>query len=677
VSDVEVPAPGFDRRLIAPMVLGAILNPVNSSMIAVALVPIGLAFHALPAETAWLVSALYLATATGQPVAGRLVDRYGPRRLYLVGTALVGVAGVLGLVAPSLGVLVAARVLLGLGTCAGYPAAMYLIRSESRRTGVDSPAGVLTTLAVSAQTIVVIGPTLGGLLIGAGGWRTTFAVNIPLAIACLVLGWLRLPSTETREAGAGDAGFDYLGVALFAGTLTALMVYLMAPTPEHLWLAGLAVLIGAGFAVRELRVADPFIDLRVFGGNAPLIATYARSLLAQTSAYAFLYGFTQWLEAGRGLSASHAGLVLLPMFLVGIGVSALTGRRPGLRAKLLAGAGSQIVAAALLLVLDGTSALWIPVVVALICGLPQGLNNLANQNAVYYQADPARMGASAGLLRTFTYLGAMVASAAYGGFFRHGATTAGLHGLAVFLIVVGSLLLALTMADRSLARFGPRASRGPAEASSTHQPVSDSHETGLPERRSRMTLSTLDPNTALVVIDLQGGILAAPKTPIPVDDVVDRTVELAETFRAHGLPVVLVRVTAAADGADATPGRIGAPRRSGALPEDFDVIIERLRGENDIIVTKRTWGAFYGTDLDLHLRRRGVTQVVLAGVATSIGVESTARAAHEHGYHVTLATDAMTDINEEAHRNSIERIFPMLGESGDTAEIVELLAKTR
>src|SRR5690242_13063676 len=106
----------FDRRLIVPLVLGAVLNPVNSSMLAVALVPIGLAFHALPADTAWLVSGLYLATATGQPVVGKLVDRYGPRTLYLVGAAVVGIAGLIGVLAPSLGVLVVARVLLGLGT---------------------------------------------------------------------------------------------------------------------------------------------------------------------------------------------------------------------------------------------------------------------------------------------------------------------------------------------------------------------------------------------------------------------------------------------------------------------------------------------------------------------------------------------------------------------------------
>jgi MFS family permease len=153
---------GFARTLIAPMILGAVLNPVNSSMIAVALIPIGTAFDAPPSETAWLVSSLYLATAIGQPVVGRLVDLYGPRPLYLAGTALVGVAGVLGALAPSLGVLVGARTLLGFGTCAGYPAAMSLIRSEATRTGRDSPNGVLTVLAVSAQTIAIVAPPSAG-----------------------------------------------------------------------------------------------------------------------------------------------------------------------------------------------------------------------------------------------------------------------------------------------------------------------------------------------------------------------------------------------------------------------------------------------------------------------------------------------------------------------------------
>ncbi|MBB5158737.1 hydrolase [Saccharopolyspora phatthalungensis] len=193
-----------------------------------------------------------------------------------------------------------------------------------------------------------------------------------------------------------------------------------------------------------------------------------------------------------------------------------------------------------------------------------------------------------------------------------------------------------------------------------------------------MAITTLDAGTALVLVDLQNAIVAAPTAPRGGQDVVVRAAELAENFREHGAPVVMVRVTAAADGSDAVPGRCDLPSPAGVLPEAWDEIVEDLSGHpGDIIVTKRNWGAFYGTDLDLQLRRRGVTQIVLAGIATSIGVESTARSAHERGYHVTLATDAMSDLDPEAHRNSIERIFPKLGECGTTAEIIELLAKTR
>ncbi len=192
-----------------------------------------------------------------------------------------------------------------------------------------------------------------------------------------------------------------------------------------------------------------------------------------------------------------------------------------------------------------------------------------------------------------------------------------------------------------------------------------------------MAVTALDPKTALVVIDLQTGILALPGTPHTTADVLARSVELADAFRAHGLPVVLVRVTAAADGSDSAPGRTEAPRRASTFPAGWDVIADELTGHSrDIVVTKRNWSAFYGTDLDLHLRRRGVTQIVLTGVATSIGVESTARAAHEHGYHVTVAGDAVTDTDAEAHRNSVERIFPRLAETGTTGEILDLLAKT-
>ncbi|GCE20863.1 MFS transporter [Dictyobacter kobayashii] len=447
----------FDRKLITPMIVGSVLNPVNSSIIAVSLVPIGTAFGVGLSSTTWLVSGLYLATALGQPVIGKLVDVYGPRRLYLAGAIFTGIAGLLGALAPSFWVLIVARVILGFGTCVGYPSAMYLIRSEARRTGHESPAGVLTTLAVSAQTIAVIGPPLGGVLISLGGWRTTFALNILLALACLYYGFRRLPSTTPlREVPIdnSESHLDYPGMLLFAVMLVSFLYFLMNPQISQLLLLVITVLSAIGFGWRELHCAAPFLDLRVFGGNRPLLITYIRNALAMTVGYAFLYGFSQWLQDGRGLNAAATGVILLPLSLVAIGVSSITGRRKEIRIKLLAAAIAQIIFCLLLLVLSSASPLWLLVVVIAIAGIPQGLASLANQNAVYYQADPTRMGASAGLLRTFTYLGALLASAANSLFLQRTADTAGLHRLAVFMLLISALFALLTVVDRSLGKVG-------------------------------------------------------------------------------------------------------------------------------------------------------------------------------------------------------------------------------
>ncbi|WP_241703223.1 MFS transporter [Leifsonia shinshuensis] len=447
------PPDRFDRRLLAPMMVGAVLNPVNSSIIAVALVPIATALGAPASETAWLVSSLYLATSIGQPLVGRLVDMFGPRRLSIAGAILTGLAGVIGVFAPNIAVLVIARVILGFGTCAGYPAAMYLIRSEATRTGMRSPAGVLTALSVTTQTIAVVGPTLGGLLIQVGGWRATFAVNIPLALASLVLTLFFLPRHTALEAARPARGrLDLLGIALFAATLVSLLLFLMDIQLAQLWLLGLAAVFGAGFALWELRTDDPFIDVRVFAGNVPLLVTYARAVLAATVSYCYLYGFTQWLEGGRGLSPALAGLVLLPTFGVGIVVAAVFGRRPEIRWKLIAGALGQVVMAVLLLFVGPEAALWALLLIAVVVGVPQGIVNLAIQNTLYHQADPTKMGATSGLLRTFMYLGAMLASAATGAFFHTTANTAGLHDLAWFMLAAAVIFLVITLVDRSLRR---------------------------------------------------------------------------------------------------------------------------------------------------------------------------------------------------------------------------------
>jgi nicotinamidase-related amidase len=185
-----------------------------------------------------------------------------------------------------------------------------------------------------------------------------------------------------------------------------------------------------------------------------------------------------------------------------------------------------------------------------------------------------------------------------------------------------------------------------------------------------MPLTILDPNTALIVIDLQKGI-ANGNFIHPIGEVIDRTRALIDVFRAKKLPVVLVNVAGRA------PGRTEqGPRSSQTFAEGWTDLLPQLgRQPSDIVVTKRSWGAFATTDLERQLNARGVTQVVVTGVVTSTGVEATARHAYEQGFNVTLALDAMTDMREEAHEYSIRNVFPRVGETGSTQEIISLLER--
>jgi nicotinamidase-related amidase len=182
-----------------------------------------------------------------------------------------------------------------------------------------------------------------------------------------------------------------------------------------------------------------------------------------------------------------------------------------------------------------------------------------------------------------------------------------------------------------------------------------------------MPLTKFDTTAALIVIDLQKGILGLP-TVHPAGEIVDRAAQLACAFRERGLPVVLVNVAGRA------PGRTDAAGPTFSLPPDWSELIPELGpSPDDCLVTKQRPGAFIGTSLDDYLRQRGVTQVFLTGVSTSVGVESTARSAYDYGYNVVLVVDAMTDRDAEAHRHSVEKIFPRIGETDTTANVIKIL----
>ncbi len=182
-----------------------------------------------------------------------------------------------------------------------------------------------------------------------------------------------------------------------------------------------------------------------------------------------------------------------------------------------------------------------------------------------------------------------------------------------------------------------------------------------------MPITQLDPGAALIVIDLQKGIVGLP-TVHPATEIIARSAQLAHAFRERGLPVVLVNVDGRA------PGRTEAGPPKFAFPADWSELVPEMDPQpTDLRVTKQRWGAFLGTNLNDLLRERGVTQIFLAGIATSAGVESTARGAYDYGYNVVFVTDAMTDRNADVHRLVVEQILPRMGETDTTENVLNLL----
>jgi nicotinamidase-related amidase len=175
-------------------------------------------------------------------------------------------------------------------------------------------------------------------------------------------------------------------------------------------------------------------------------------------------------------------------------------------------------------------------------------------------------------------------------------------------------------------------------------------------------------STALVLIDLQKGVLAMPVAPHSAAVIYERSMQLAQRFRAAGSPVVSVRVSFSADLADAPLQLVDQPTNFAALPPGWDDLPEPLQ-PSDLLITKRHWGAFYGTELDLQLRRRGVRCIVLGGIATNQGVESTARSAAEHGYELVILEDLCSGLNAEMHEFSFKHILPRLARIATTEAI--------
>jgi len=441
--------------MLVAIALGTILNPLNSSMIAVALVAVHVDFKVSIGTSTWLVSAFYLVGAVGQPLMGRLADLLGGRRVFVSGVALAAIVCALAPLSPSFGWLVAARAVQAIATSTAFPAGLGLIRAAS---GHRVPASALAVLSVAASTSAALGPTIGGVLLAQWGWQAIFLVNVPITVTCIVLALRWLPAPPPADTGGGGwAGIDIPGVILFAATLTPILAALLSFGSTESWILLAIVPVAAILlAVRELRYNAPFFDIRLLMRNPGIISVFLQFAATTFIFYSFFFGLPIWLEQIGGYDPRAAGLLILPLTGIAIVVTPIASamiERLGTRVPLVIGSTFLLAGSLLMLTITPGASILLILASCFVLGVPNAFNNLGLQAALYGVTPPERISWAAGQFQTFRYVGATLAGAVLGSVFRGGATTAGLHGIATTLAVVAAaLIVASAIRDRRSSR---------------------------------------------------------------------------------------------------------------------------------------------------------------------------------------------------------------------------------
>jgi MFS family permease len=446
---------GFAWRFVTPLFVGSALNPINSALIATALVPIALAMHVSAGRTTVLVSSLYLASSIAQPTAGKLAEEFGPRRVFLTGILIVLVGGIVGGTGQTLFALTISRVLIGIGTSAGYPSAMLLIRRRAEHEGLDAPpGGVLAGLIIAGTVTAAVGLPLGGVLVGAWGWRTAFLVNVPVALVALAMAARWIPRDrpvvgQTRFTLLA-ARIDLGGIVAFGGAMSALLIFLFSLSHPNWPALATALVLFVVLVSWELRAERPFLDVRLLASNGALTRTYIRFALTNLCIYTVLYGVTEWLEAAHGISSREAGLLQLPMNGVAVILVWPISKRNLIRGPLIAASGCAIVASVGVLMLTSQTSILGIIAVTVIFGITFSTSGSGNQTALYSQVPSAQVGTASGLMRTASYIGSITSSAIVSIVFHNHVTDHGLHVIAVIMIAASAIALLLTVLDRQL-----------------------------------------------------------------------------------------------------------------------------------------------------------------------------------------------------------------------------------
>ncbi|MEZ2389315.1 MFS transporter [bacterium RCC_150] len=438
--------------VVTALSLGTALNPLNSSMIAVALVVLRENFQLDVATVTWVITSFYLASAAGQPLMGRLADRFGPRRLFMFGMAVVAITCAIAPFLPNFALVCVARALMAVGTATAYPSAVVMVSTLSREMGIGStrPLGRIQMANTSAAAV---GPVIGGLLVSLVGWQALFAINVPLSLAALIVVQRAAPHDVGRETGRLSAllrDSDIPGILAFLGSLLLAMMALLNVAPAYRWwLLAIAVVLAALFAWRELRFSPPFLDLRLLGRNRPLLLLYLAFAVFSAVYYFAFFGLPQLLQQAGGYDAGLVGALMLPLAAMSVFMTPVTVRfieRFGVRSVMVVGVVVLAAASGALGLL--TLSFWPPLVLVLtaLMGVPYGVVSTASNQGLYVSARPEDRGVAAGIFQTCRYLGAITATVLIGVLYGSGVNQPNWGLMVLVMLGLSGLVFVLALA---------------------------------------------------------------------------------------------------------------------------------------------------------------------------------------------------------------------------------------
>lgn len=429
-----------ERRLFLLAVSsGTLLNPLNSSMISMALHNIQHTFGITFTAASWVISVFYLASAIGQPVMGRLGDVFGKKSVFLTGLLVAAISAMSAPFVSAFSILLVLRIIQAIGTSAIYPSGMGLIREHIHY----KQAYALAVISVFSSVTVALGPTIGGFAVSLGGWPAIFTINIPFLIISFLFAWFMFPKDEKharRSFSEVVHQLDVPGIIWFALALVLLLIFLLSlKTNVQYILGGLGALALFVFVRHELRAKEPFINLRMFQKNMTLTWINILFIMLNIYNYALLFGLPTYFQDEMKLNVPTSGLLMLFIAGFGIIVSPLTGKwadHVGVTPPLLLGSILMLAGALLLTFLFTRLSPYWTIPVLSIMGMGYGFNNVSLQSAMLRAAPSEEVGIASGLFQTSRYIGAIFSSVLLGMLFGKDVTAFNLQMLGVVLIAV-------------------------------------------------------------------------------------------------------------------------------------------------------------------------------------------------------------------------------------------------